>query len=69
MLIGIRNQICFVAEITFFQGRFTAQRNGLQVAASLKHRISNAGDTIWNRDAGQACATPKRRTSNAGDIV
>ena len=52
MLIGIRNQIRFVAEITFFQRRFTAQRNGLQVAATIKRHSSNAGDTVWNRNAG-----------------
>ena len=36
MLIGIRNQIRLLAEITFFQGRFAAQRNGFQVAATIK---------------------------------
>ena len=52
MLIGIRNQIRLVAEITFFQGGFTAQRNGCQAATTIKHQISNTGDTIWDRDAG-----------------
>ena len=52
MLIGIRNQIRLLAEITFFQGGFTAQRNGCQAAAFIKRRLSNAGDTVWNRDAG-----------------
>ena len=52
MLIGIRNQIRLLAEITFFQRRFTTQRNGFQAAALRKRPISNAGDTIWNRDAG-----------------
>ena len=51
MLIGIRNQIRLPTEITFFQCRFTAERNDLQAAATIKHIISNAGDTIWNRDA------------------
>ena len=52
MLIGIRNQIRLLAEIISFQGRFTAQRNGFQVAAIFKRRLPNAGDTIWNRNAG-----------------
>ena len=52
MLIGIRNQIRLPTEITSFQGRFAAQRNGFQVGTIAKHRISNAGNAIWNRDAG-----------------
>ena len=69
MLIGIRNQIRFVAEIAFFQGRFTAQRNGFQAAAVAKRIISNAGNTVWNRDTGQAPAIKKRIRLNAGNVV
>ena len=54
MLIGIRNQIRLLAEIAFFQGRFTAQRNGFQATTTIKRPISNAGDAVWNRDTGQA---------------
>ena len=52
MFIGIRNQIRFITEITSFQCGFTAQRNGFQVFAIIKRIISNAGNAIWNRDAG-----------------
>ena len=58
-----------VAEIASFQGRFAAQRNGFQVGAIRKRLISNAGDTVWNRDAGQACAIIKRSISNAGNAI
>ena len=58
-----------LAEIAFFQGRFAAQRNGLQAVAIAKHRISNAGDTIWNRDVSQAFAIIKRIFSNAGNTI
>ena len=48
----IRNQIRLPTEITSFQGRFAAQRNGFQVFAIIKRILSNAGNAIWNRDAG-----------------
>ena len=69
MLIGIRNQIRLATEITFFQGRFTAQRNGFQVAAIRKRITSNAGDAVWNRDAGQAGAIIKHSRFNTCDTV
>ena len=52
MLVGIRNQIRLLAEITFLQCGFAAQRNGFQVGAIIKRRNFNVSDTIWNRDAG-----------------
>ena len=65
----IGNQIRLVAEITSFQCGFTAQRNGLQAAAIRKRRLSNAGDAVWNRDAGQAGAIIKHSRFNTCDTV
>ena len=39
------------------------------VNAIIKHSLSNAGDTIRNRDAGQAGAIFKCKTFNAGDTI
>ena len=49
---GIGNQIRLLAEITFFQCGFAAERNGFQAGAFLKYFYSNTSDAVWNRDAG-----------------
>ena len=69
VFVIIRNQIRLIAEITFFQGRFAAQRNGFQAAAILKHSCSNVCDTVRNGDIGQTGATIKRINSNACDTA
>lgn len=38
-------------------------------SAIVKRKLSNAGDTVWNRDAGQITTMPKRMFPNAGNTI
>src|SRR6266568_1886583 len=65
----IRAAAIVVEHVTRVEGRVSQKIGGCEAGAIDKYRVSDAGDAIANRDAGQASTLGKRSVSDDGDAV